>query len=572
MAGEEEHLMQPRPAPAAGAPAEPGVSRRRFLSGGAAATALLLGAPAASLAHDHGHAETPPPPKSAQEQAAFDKAEAAHYERFAEPPVVAGVDGVVDVTLRVVEVPITIRESTQTRTEITRTYNGQVPGPTISAYPGDTINVHFFNDLPKNTDAGCLDPNHHANPNTPHCFNTTNLHTHGLHVSPKVPSDAVLIEIPPLAEDPVRGKLDYCFALPKSHKPGTHWYHAHKHGSTALQLVNGMAGALIVKDLPGTEPMPGIKDLVFLIHETVGNDSSTDVYQCGGGCGVTSAYLVNGQYQPTVDIRPGEIQRWRFINATATPRGITNLTFTTAQTLIAVDGIYLPEPRSESAWPLAPGNRADYLVQFNTVGQTTVSKKQIPFPGCNIPEQVLVKVNVAGPELKMTLPGETPELPRYLQKTLTAANVTPESAADTPDQTIIFNVANQADCAGKFQINGVPFGPDAPVITVPLGATQIWEVQNSSGAPHPFHIHVNPFVVIEKNGVAVPPEQQYFQDTVLIRPQQNGVNGSVKFMTTFDNFDGEFVIHCHILVHEDWGMMRKVVVQGPGVGPCVTIP
>ena len=220
MAGAEEHLKQSQPAPAesGAASAETGVSRRRFLSGGAAAAALLLGARAAALTHDHGHQEAPEPPKSAEEQARFAKAEAAHYERFAEPPVVSGVNGVVDVWLHVVEVPITIRESTQTRTELTRTYNGQVPGPTISAYAGDRINVHFFNDLPKNSDPAC---EHHANPNTPHCFNTTNLHTHGLHVSPKVPSDAVLIEIPPLASDPVRGKLDFCFALPKSHKAGT---------------------------------------------------------------------------------------------------------------------------------------------------------------------------------------------------------------------------------------------------------------------------------------------------------------------------------------------------------------
>jgi FtsP/CotA-like multicopper oxidase with cupredoxin domain len=172
----------------------------------------------------------------------------------------------------------------------------------------------------------------------------------------------------------------------------------------------------------------------------------------------------------------------------------------------------------------------------------------------------------------MTLPEDPPPLPLYLQKTLSAAKMQPEASAIAPDQTIIFNVANQADCAGKFQINGVPFGPAATPIVVPLGATQIWEVQNSSNAPHPFHIHVNPFVVIEKNGTRVPPEQQFFQDTVLIRPKQNGVNGSVKFITTFDDFDGEFVIHCHILIHEDWGMMRKVIVRGDGVGPCKVIP
>jgi FtsP/CotA-like multicopper oxidase with cupredoxin domain len=571
MSGEEEQLIPQETAQAEANDATPesGLSRRGFLSRGAgAAAALILGGPAMAVAQGHDHQEPPEPPKSAEEQARIAKAEAAYYERFAEPALVTGVDGVVDVTLRVVEVPVTIREATQTRTELARTYNGQVPGPTISVYPGDYLKLHLYNDLPKNTDPACMG----GHPmNTPHCFNTTNLHTHGLHVSPKVPSDNVFLEIPPLAEDPVRGKFDFCFALPVSHKPGTHWYHAHKHGSTAIQLVNGMAGALIVKDLPGQEPMAGIKDVVFVIHETVGN-AAVDVYQCQNGCGTKSSYLVNGLYKPTINIRPGEIQRWRFINATATPRGITNLTFTTAQQLIAVDGIYLPTPRKVTNFPLAPGNRQDYLVQFNTAGTTTVTKASIPFPGCTIPEQVLMNVNVAGPAMSMTLPTENPPLPTYLQKTLSAASVQPEAVSVTPDQTVVFSVANQQDCAGKFLINGQPFGPTAPPITVPLGATQIWEVQNSSNAPHPFHIHVNPFVVIEKNGTAVPPEQQFFQDTVLIRPQQNGVNGSVKFITAFDNFDGEFVIHCHILIHEDWGMMRKVVVQGPGVGPCVRIP
>src|SRR4029077_18047995 len=89
-------------------------------------------------------------------------------------------------------------------------------------------------------------------------------------------------------------------------------------------------------------PPPNFPDLVFLIHETVGGNTAEDVYQCQNGCGTKSSYLVNGLYKPTIDIRPGEIQRWRFINATATPRGITNLTFTTAQRLIAIDGVYLP--------------------------------------------------------------------------------------------------------------------------------------------------------------------------------------------------------------------------------------
>src|SRR5690349_12356967 len=116
-----------------------------------------------------------------------------------------------------------------------RSYNGKLTGPTLRAKPGDTLYIKMKNSLPP-------EPHSHAGDhNIPHGFNSTNLHTHGLHVSPSDNSDNVFREIGP------GQSFDYVIAVPKNHAPGTFWYHAHLHGSTALQVSSGMAGMLIIE-------------------------------------------------------------------------------------------------------------------------------------------------------------------------------------------------------------------------------------------------------------------------------------------------------------------------------------
>jgi FtsP/CotA-like multicopper oxidase with cupredoxin domain len=566
-----------------------GVSRRGFLKAGAGAAAVLAAAgPASALTEDQGHSHTAvEKPVPAEEQARRTKAEKEWYESFSEPStlplespaVPAGVtpesteaapENVVTGTLRVIMTDITFRDtlSPQPRTEKVRTYNGSVPGPTFRVRAGETLKVKMINDLPKNSDQFCVSADH-ANMNNPHCFNTTNLHVHGLHVSPKPPSDNVFIQIPPRAEDPVKGIYDFCFQLPAFHKPGTHWYHAHKHGSTALQLVNGMAGALIVEDPPdqALDPKP-IADVIMIIQEIVAK--AEDVYSCGTP--VSVLFYVNGRYRPTFSAIAGEVYRWRFINATSTPRGFTPVQLRSGSTplqmtLIAVDGIYLPNntARVVTSWLLAPGNRADFLVRFPRADSYTVFKNQYATGPTAFPEQALVEVKVTAPatEMTMEMAEETPPLPDYLRP-FTDAEL--ERARAKGIRPVSFDVSSQADCAGKFQVNGKAFDDEDPGIQVNLGDTEIWKITNNSGADHPFHIHVNPFQVINNNGTDVPARERYWQDTVTV-PK----NGYVMFATRFLTFDGPFVLHCHILIHEDWGMMSKVVVNGRGVGPCVPV-
>ncbi|MGI4985713.1 MAG: multicopper oxidase family protein [Janthinobacterium lividum] len=119
-----------------------------------------------------------------------------------------------------------------------RGYNGCPTGPTISINPGASLQVHLKNDLPAETAATCPATVDHS---TPHCFNTINLHTHGLHVSPSGHSDNVLVSVPP------GDSYQYRYDIPPNHPAGTFWYHSHRHGSTAIDVSSGMEGVLIVR-------------------------------------------------------------------------------------------------------------------------------------------------------------------------------------------------------------------------------------------------------------------------------------------------------------------------------------
>lgn len=555
-----------------------GLSRRRFLSAGTgAAAALAFGGTAVGLegaaepaqVGGHGHSggtlvEVPPPGVLDTEW----------FQPFCEPPVQSSSGGVLDTTLRVVEAAVPIAEPGRVRVEQTRTYNGHVPGPTLRVLPGDTLQVRLVNELPPNTEEACPPPD----PNIPHCFNTTNLHTHGLHVSPLPPSDDVFLHLEPGQEFPI------CVVLPDFHAPGTYWYHAHKHGSTALQLVNGLAGALIVADRPGHAPVPDARDRVFVLQEIIGDrirealyqefdveepaDGPSDVYTCTGGSPCSEElFTINGCYRPTISMRPGEVQRWRFINATATPRGYTKLQVvaTTSEfqhCLIAVDGIYLPEPRLVGEWLLPPGGRADFMMRFPHAG--TYQLLRVPIQG-QCENQVLADVVVDGPFLNMSCPATLPAQPPYLE------TITDEQwrAAGGVERNLTFDIVTdpQVPCSRKFLINGKSFDPNRIDQSIKLGAIERWNVTNTGPASHPFHIHVNPFQVIEIGGVPIPEEKRFWQDTVDLPPFT-----TVSFYSRFQTFHGRFVLHCHILNHEDWGMMQNVEVVGDGEPPCVPVP
>ncbi|MGE7957510.1 multicopper oxidase family protein [Pseudomonas sp. NPDC089530] len=229
-----------------------------------------------------------------------------------------------------------------------RSYGGCLSGPLIDVRPGNTLRIHLDNQLDKN-DPSCPGGSDPAN-GQPGCFNTINLHYHGMHVSPSGNSDNVLLNIAP------QTRFEYEVNIPSDHPSGTFWYHAHRHGSTALQVASGAAGALIVRgERPYTGGKPG--DIDTILKNSAGQPLPEQVllfqqipYACfddkgaiitdkdgtwtcpSGKIGVVEDFgaqlssptvwddsgrftSINGVVQPTLGgIAAGEIQRWRFIH------------------------------------------------------------------------------------------------------------------------------------------------------------------------------------------------------------------------------------------------------------------
>ena len=532
--------------------ANEGLSRRRFLTAGAGVAAAFAASRASSVGQTKSRGQ------SAKQNVKAEK----YYESFSEPPVEYSRDGILQTTLRVTAADIPIREANRLRVERTRCYNGLVPGPTLKLRPGEELRLKLINELPAN-ESPCV--NEHLN--RPHCFNTTNIHTHGLHVSPKSPSDNSLLKIEPQTE------YQYCFKLPEFHPSGTFWYHGHVHGSTGLQVMNGMAGALIIEDAEAQRVAPEAKDLVWMIQEVLGKEAE-HLYACNHP---TASYTVNGKFQPTLRLRPSEVQRWRFINATATPGGFVNLQLLAGNearqelTLIAVDGYPLRRMQKRTEYVLPPGGRADFLVQLSRAGQYKLIKRR--FQG-RASDQLLAVIEVGGKPLSMKLPDTLPTLSSFLypikDEEITGRRtirfqVCPEQArGDTcrhyPQAKLCGGPKGNEMVESAFLIDGQPYDPERIDQSIKLGAVEEWEIVNETGSEHPFHIHVNHFQVM-RAGVA--PDEWAWQDTVSLPAE-----GSVKIRSRFRNFHGRYLLHCHILLHSDLGMMQNVEVVGDGVEPC----
>lgn len=595
-----------------------------------------------------------------------------------------------------------------------RSYGGCLSGPLIEARPGDTLNVNLINDLDKN-DPTCPD-GHDPTDGTPGCFNTINLHVHGMHVSPSGNSDNVLLNIAP------QTRFQYEINIPSDHPSGTFWYHAHRHGSTAVQVASGAAGVLVVRgDRHYVGKAPG--DIDTILHDVSGRALPERIflfqqipYACfddigkiikvkvkgawscpEGKIGIVQDFdkqlssptvwdesgrftSINSAVQPTLqDIRAGEIQRWRFVHAgihdtvnlqivpmnTASTKarlalkGILGGTpHDQAATIAEICPVLVPDgsrpvdlvPQFEIAADgltrsairpigvnkqsvsggigsnfLQPGYRSDVLLVFPKAGTycilnqaATPNERSNGGQGPN-ETQLLATVIVSGGTPVTTDPQT------YIQqmlfeankadKTLPAAalngllvgdlspwhamNDLTHATVNADNQKVEFFIGTPPPSATKpkpqfgFYINEESYKPDYVNFTRRVGTTDDW-VLSSLGEPHIFHIHVNPFEIMDvlyapagkpatsifgPNGEClVPPdslglENQYcglwhtFKDTIFV---QNDYK--VLIRTHYDRYIGEFVIHCHILDHEDSGMMANIQivpdtsVPGGGIG------
>lgn len=416
-----------------------------------------------------------------------------------------------------------------------RTYEGGIPGPTLRVQPGDTLRITLVNELPPNRDPMPREINH------PHHFNTTNVHTHGLHVSPGGIADNVLRPMDPGAS------YDIEIAIPDDHPRGTYWYHPHNHGSVDVQLTSGMAGVLIVEgDFADVPEIAAAQERVLILNEVIFDYLGTiESYDTVWPEAVPRFLSVNGQREPIVQMRPGEVQRWRIVQAAHENNLRLGLDGHELHA-IAYDGI--PHARIDTAETLvaAPGQRVDVLVHAGEPGEYLL--QALPNDqGYPSPTGPLARVVVAGEPLPMDLPAALPagplapigddELTGSRQLTFTALE--PEGPGGATYQEF------------AFLIDGRRFDPNRVDQRIKLGAVEEWTVINDHHDDHVFHIHTNPFQVTQINGEPLP--EPVWRDTVIV-PRDGGVT----FRSRFLDFPGQTVLHCHMMNHEELGMMQLI--------------
>jgi len=442
-----------------------------------------------------------------------------------EPEIRASRDGRLATRLRVAETEVTIAR----RPARAVVYEGTFPGPTLEVHAGDELAIDLVNDAPQ----------------------VTNLHTHGLHVSPRRPGDDVLLDVEPGAS------FGYRYAIPADHPGGTFWYHAHRHMLTDNQVFGGLFGMLIVRGaldrLPG---IAGLEERALVMGQMEVVDGR--VADADSSSLSNQVTLVNGRYQPALWMATGRTQRWRLVN--------TSSVFLRLRLddhplhVVAIDGNALPATRAHDVLELPPGGRADVLVQAARAGTFRLRSlsweeygvfysSMVPVP------QVLATLVVDGP------PAEPAPLPTRLLAVddLRRARV---------DRRRTFRLEEREPRgvgpldAFEYYINGRMVDVSRVDEQIPLNATEEWVIRNLTYEPHPLHIHVNPFQVVAVNGDRRRGEDHY-RDSALVPPY-----GSLTIRHRFLDFTGVFVMHCHILFHEDHGMMQILEVYGKdGPGP-----
>jgi len=434
-------------------------------------------------------------------------------------------------------------------------YNGDIVPPVIRVMPGGVIKLHYVNNLPFQSDEMCA---------TSRCTNMTNLHFHGLHVSPQNPQDDVLtmMAMPGQA-------LDYKVEVPSYAAPGLYWYHTHPHGESARQDLDGMSGAIIVEGIDQYYPqLRNMRERVLILRDQDLERSEAGIRErmlrrvevTSSPCGTATEqkreriFTVNGAIRPRIPIDSGERQFWRIVNAS--PDLYADLQLSAGQfEIVALDGMPLSYHDPERSTGkvdhvlLPPAGRVEVIVVGPASDSAaTLSTRCVdtgPDGDAN-PAMVIADVGSPGDRSPIRTVVDSTGLLAHdrVEKTLVR-----ELEASKPDFTVAFT-----EDKNGFYINGKKFSmQDNPLVRVHVGGLQHWRIVNSTREVHPFHIHQVHFLAYAENRtVADSPE---WLDTVNV-PYGSSVDLIMDF--TDPLIRGMSLFHCHLLSHEDKGMMAKI--------------
>ncbi len=425
--------------------------------------------------------------------------------------------------------------------------NGPILAPTIILNKGQQVNFEVTNLL----------------------FDSTTIHWHGMHVSSENDGGP---------HTPIAPFTVWSPSFEVKDKASTLWYHPHLHHMTNMHVQMGIAGMIIVRDeeesalqLPRTY---GIDDIPLVIQ----TKGFTNTNQIVVETAMDTTVMVNATIDPYVDL-PGQVVRLRVLNGSS--ERVYNLGLSNGNSffVIGTDGGLLAAPVSKNRLKLAPGERAEILLNLQGMEGQTIKlmsfSSELPNgtygaaqpgmgPGQTIANYSLNPLNGSNFNL-LTIQITSPTGNPIFTIPSTLVSPTPWiEGTQNATKTLTFSPQNMGPTAiaGPFFINSTLFNMDVINYQIPLNNIEIWTLQNNTPIAHPFHIHNVPFYILDINGVAPPPELAGRKDVVLVP----GGQGTVRFITKFEDFANEnvpYMYHCHMLTHEDGGMMGQYIVYDP---------
>jgi blue copper oxidase len=425
--------------------------------------------------------------------------------------------------------------------------NGNILGPTIILNKHQQVTLNVNNQL---TD-------------------TTTIHWHGLHVAPENDGTPHITIAPNTTWRPAFEVLDWA---------STYWYHPHPHGKNNDHVQLGIAGFIIVRDqeeaaitLPRTY---GVDDIPLVLQTKAFDNNNQIIIESQ----LDTALMVNATLRPFHPV-PAQVVRLRLLNG-ASERTFNlgfnnNLPFQ----MIGSDGGLLTAPVQLTRLRLAPGERAEILVNLSALQGQTVQLRNF---GSELPNGIHGATQ-PGMGMGQSIPGynqnplnggnynildllvgaPTAQPVTSIPTSLVSHQISTPAQADTT-RTITFmsmNMGPQA-IAGPFMFDMMPFDMMMINHRIPFNNIEIWELRNQTPIAHPFHIHDVQFYVLSINGAPPPAHLAGRKDVILVP----GGNGVVRFITQFETFFNDtlpYMYHCHMLTHEDHGMMGQFVVLAP---------
>jgi bilirubin oxidase len=399
---------------------------------------------------------------------------------------------------------------------------------------------------------------------------TTTIHWHGMHVAPKDDGGPHSVIPPGTIWNPQFVVMD---------KAGANWYHPHLHMHTDEHVSKGIAGMILVRDAEEASlglPLTYGVDEFPLVLQTKGFDGNGEILI---HTNLDTSVMVNGTIDPTVDL-PAQVVRLRVLNGSSQRLYEVGFSDNRQFSLIGTDGGLLSAPVGLTRYRMSPGQRADILVDLSSdLGQNI----QLVSYASELPN------GVYGSSQPGMGPGATASLTGYTSNPLNGNNFdlldinvvaqTGNPVLSIPSVLASFspllegteNITRNltftssgpmGDLNGPFLINGSTFNMSVINYTIPLNNIEIWSLTNQTPIAHPFHIHDVQFFILDINGSPPPPELQGYNDVVLVPAGM----GNVRFIAEFlDHADDSipYMYHCHMLTHEDDGMMGQFIVSTP---------